>query len=150
MKTPQRFETAIHKLYTAFHNNSLHPECCKQCAVGTLLDGKEFWKHLSDDHGSYQLNYVGRVHEAMGRTFNGYSPSQLLQIERAFLRGCGYQLPLHHSHFTPTQPKDTDVLFEGLQAAIQVLYAMEGLDYDTSHLYGIPSEKITAKAYSIQ
>ena len=74
MKTTTRFEHAIKKLYLAFHNGYLNPECCKQCAVGNILDNKDFWKHLSDDHGSLQLNYTGSVHQNLGRRFNGYSP----------------------------------------------------------------------------
>lgn len=125
MKTTSRFEAAVQKLYTAFHNNSLNPECCTQCAVGSILGGSDAWRHLSDHHGSFQLNYVGKVHEMMGRRFNGYLPSELLRIENAFLKGCGYQLPLHHTHFKPLNPKDKDLLFDGLCATLTVLCKLD-------------------------
>lgn len=64
MNAPRRLERAIQKLYVAFHNNELHPECCKSCAVGNILDRTDAWKHLSDDHGSLHLNYIGNVHQA--------------------------------------------------------------------------------------
>lgn len=128
MKTTPRFEAAVQKLYTAFHNDSLHPECSKQCAVGTLLDNTDSWKHLSDEHGSLQLNYVGKVHQTIGRRFNGYSPFELLRIEQAFLRGCGYQLPLHHDHIRPLQPNEKNYLFDGLCEAITVLCKLDHLD----------------------
>lgn len=143
MKTTPRFETAVQKLYAAFHNDKLHPNCCKQCAVGTLLDHTDAWQHLSDDHGSLQLNYVGKVHEMMGRKFNGYRPSELLQIERAFLRGCGYQLPLRHNHFKPDPAGHHEALFEGLVATIQILCRLDGIadKMDISKMLQVPLKK---------
>ena len=128
MKTTPRFEVAVQKLYTAFHNNTLSPECCTQCAVGSILGGNDAWKHLSDHHGSFQLNYIGKVHEMMGRRFHGYLPSELLRIENAFLQGCGYQLPLHHSHFKPSNPKDKEVLLDGLFATLAMLCKLDGIE----------------------
>lgn len=127
MKTSQRLDSAIKKLYNAFHNNRLHPECCKQCAVGNILDNRDFWKHLSDDHGSVKLNYLGHVHQNLGRTFNGYSPLELMEIEATFLRGCGYKLPLHHKNKKPDNPTDQNVIFEGLCAVIALLCQMDGV-----------------------
>ena len=101
MKTSKRLDSAINKLYNAFHNNTLHPECCKQCAVGNILDNTNGWKHLSDHHGALELNYLGNIHQAFGRKFNGYTPLELLQIEATFLKACGYQLPLHHKNKKP-------------------------------------------------
>lgn len=81
MKTTPRLESALKKLYTAFHSDKLNPECCKQCAVGNILDQTDSWKHLSDSHGDLKLNYLGKVHQTLGRKFNGYSPFELLMIE---------------------------------------------------------------------
>ncbi|MBJ7879115.1 Na(+)-translocating NADH-quinone reductase subunit F [Gelidibacter salicanalis] len=137
MKTSHRLDLAIQKLYTAFHSNALHPECCKQCAVGNILDNTDAWKHLSDNHGSLQLNYVGLVHQNFGRTFNGYSPSELLQIEATFLRGCGYSLPLGHNGTKPKNPRSKVVFFEGLSATVALLCALDGIDniMDYSNLF---------------
>lgn len=126
MKTTLRFDQAIHKLYTAFHRNTLNPECCKQCAVGNLLDQSDAWKHFSEQHGSHHLSYVGQVHEALGRKFNGYRPSELLRIETAFLLGCGFSLPLHHKGDTPKFPTNKDTLFNGLEAAVAELCLLDG------------------------
>ncbi len=137
MKRTPRFEAAIDKLYAAFHDDTLNPECCTQCAVGSILDGNEAWKHLSDHHGSFTLNYVGKVHETMGRRFCGYLPSELLCIENAFLQGCGYQLPLHHAHFKPSNPQDKAILFDGLCATITVLCKLDTIEntMDVSALF---------------
>lgn len=127
MKTTRRFDDAINKLYVAFHNNHLNPEDCTACAVGNILDRRDFWKHLSDDHGSLNLNYVGRFHEMRGKRFNGYSPQEILQIEQAFLRGCGYELPFRHHHVRPKNPTDSNVLFQGLCAVVQFLCELDGI-----------------------
>lgn len=128
MITSERFENAIRKLYHAFHNDTLHPECTMQCAVGNICDNRDSWKHFSDTHGSLQLNYVGRVHEAFGRRFSGYIPSELLQIEAAFLNGCGYELPLRPNSFRPKNVLDKDILFDGLSAALDVLCKFDQID----------------------
>ncbi len=127
MKTTKRLDAALEKLYTAFHNNTLNPECCKQCAVGNICDNTDSWKHLSDGHGSLTLNYVGLVHQNLGRKFNGYTPLELLQIETEFLKGCGYTLPLHHKNARPKNPTSKATLFKGLSAAIAYLCALDGI-----------------------
>ena len=105
MQTPIRLEQAIIKLYKAFHNNTLDPENCAACAVGNILDNHDSWKHLSNEHGSLQLNYIGTVHQKLGRRFNGYSPQEILQVEKVFLEACGFRTPLCHYNKKPENPK---------------------------------------------
>ena len=126
MKTTIRFDNAIKKLYTAFYNNTLNPEDCNQCAVGNILDNKDSWKHLTDLHGSTRLNYVGLVHQNLGRRFNGYLPLELLKIEASFLKGCGYQLGRGYCH-KPDRYKDEDILFNGLCEVISILCELDGI-----------------------
>lgn len=133
MKTTQRFEEAIFKLYNAFHSGSLHPECACQCAVGNICDNNDSWKNLSDDHGSLRLNYVGRVNESFGKRLNGYLPSELLRIEQAFLKGCGYQVPLRFNHFKPDNPRDKEVQFNGLMQAITILCELDQIEDPTNY-----------------
>lgn len=123
MNTPKRLENALIKLYNAFHNNTLNPEDCTACAVGNILDNHDSWKHLSYQHGSLQLSYVGRVHQNLGRKFNGYSPQEILQIEKIFLEACGFKTPLCHYNPKPQNPTDKEVLFKGL--CIVVAYLCE-------------------------
>ncbi len=127
MKVTSRLESAIQKLYIAFHNGTLYPECCKQCAVGNILDRKDFWKHFSEDHGSLKLNYIGTIHQNLGRRYKGYSPEELLKIEHLFLKACGYELPLHFKNKKPDNPTDKDILFEGLSVVIDYLCALDGV-----------------------
>jgi hypothetical protein len=127
MKTSNRLEQAIKKLCIAFHTDKLHPECCMQCAVGNILDNKDSWKHLTDIHGSVKLNYVGMVHQNLGRKFNGYSPLEILQIESEFLKGCGYTGALYGSYAKPKDPTDKDILFNGLSSVINFLCILDSI-----------------------
>jgi hypothetical protein len=136
MKISNRFDNAVRKLYTAFHNNTLNPEDCKQCAVGNILDQKDSWRHLTDVHGSVRLNYVGLVHQNLGRKFNGYTPLELLQIESAFLKGCGYRLGRNYCH-KPDVISDKDILYNGLCEVVSILCELDGIKnvMDCSHLF---------------
>lgn len=127
MKTPERLEQALVKLYKAFHNNELNPEDCAACAVGNILDNHDSWKHLSNDHGSLELNYIGTVHQRLGRRFNGYTPKELLQIEKVFLEACGFQTPLCHYNSKPNNPTDKEVLFNGLNAVVSLLCKLDNV-----------------------
>lgn len=147
MKTSIRLNLAVKKLYLAFYNDELHPECCKQCAVGNILDNTDSWKHLSDNHGDLQLNYVGLVHQNLGRKFNGYTPLELLQIEATFLKACGYQLPLHHKNKKPIMiaigKTDKNMLFNGLTEVITLLCELDGVSniMDYTRLFEFKSEQ---------
>lgn len=127
MTLSPRLEMALSKLYNAFHNNELHPEYCTKCAVGNICDNLEFWQNFTDLHGSTQLNYVGIVNQKFGKRFYGYTPSELLQIEAAFLKGCGYTLPINTKNKKPLNPKDKTVLFNGLCETVAYLCKLDGL-----------------------
>lgn len=127
MKTTKRLDEALNKLYAAFHKNNLNAECCNYCAVGNICDNTDSWKHLSDSHGSLQLNYLGQVHQSLGRKFHGYTPLELLKIEAEFLKGCGYKLPLNHKNPKPKDPTSKETLFKGLCAAIEYLCFLDNV-----------------------
>jgi len=133
MSTSPRLDNALKKLYKAFHENTLHPECCKQCAVGNILDNTDSWKHLSDLHGSVVLNYIGLVNQNFGKRFNGYTPLELLQIEAEFLKGCGYTLPLNRKGKKPQNPTDNDTLFNGLCKTVEFLCKLDGIENVMDH-----------------
>lgn len=126
MKTTQRFNNAVKKLYDAFHNNTLNPGSCKQCAVGTILDNKDFWQHFTHQHGSTELTYVGVVHQKIGRTFMGYSPIELLQIEQVFLRACGFSVPITSKSAFPKN-FGKDHMFAGLEQVVAFLCQLDNI-----------------------
>jgi hypothetical protein len=127
MKTTKRLENALVKLYTAFHKNTLNPEDCTACAVGNILDNYDSWKHLSNEHGSVQLNYVGSVHQNLGRRFNGYSPMEILQVEKVFLEACGFKTPLCNYNQKPKNPTNKEVLFNALCAVVSLLCDLDNI-----------------------
>ncbi len=127
MTASNRFNNAVNKLYTAFHNNTLNPEDCTQCAVGNILDNNDSWKHMTDIHGSVRLNYIGLVHQNLGRRFNGYTPLELLKIEAAFLKGCGYKLGKYFCH-KPDNHKDKSILFNGLSEVVSTLCQLDKMN----------------------
>lgn len=126
METSQRFNEAVSKLYKAFHENNLKPMSFQHCAVGTILDNNHYWKEFSDTNGSLNLNYVGLVHQRLNRKFNGYSPLELLEIEKSFLQASGYQLPIHYHSFT-NKKKSKKKLFKGLEAVIAQLCIFDNI-----------------------
>ena len=150
MKTTKRLEQALIKLYNAYHNDRLNPEDCTACAVGNILDNHESWKHLTLQHGSLNLSYVGRVHQNLGRKFNGYTPNEILQIEKVFLEACGFKTPLCHYNKKPHNPTDKDVLFKGLNAVVDYLCKLDNIPnvMDYSKLFeqedGYPIYKLEA------
>lgn len=125
MTLSPRLEMALGKLYNAFHNDQLHPEYCTKCAVGNICDNLEFWHNFTDGHGSTKLNYIGLVNQNFGKRFYGYTPLELLQIETAFLRGCGYELPINRKNAKPKNPKDKGVLFNGLCETVAFLCRLD-------------------------
>jgi len=143
MNTSHRLERAIKKLYLAFHNNELHPECCKSCAVGNILDCTNAWQHLSDAHGSLKLNYLGNVHQMLNRRFNGYSPQELLHLEATFLEACGYELPFRRKNRRPENPEDKVILFQGLSAVIELLCKFDNVPnvMDYTKLFEVIDDK---------
>lgn len=125
IRTTKRFNRAIEKLYAAFHDGSLNPECCRQCAVGNICDNTDTWKHLTTAHGSGKLSYLGYLNETLGRKIYGFKPSELLKIETAFLKACGYAIPFKKS--TGPNKLTKDHLFDGLVAAVDALCEIENI-----------------------
>lgn len=136
MTLPVRLENAITKLYKAFHANELNPEYCTACAVGNICDNLDFWQYLTDAHGSLKLSYIGMVNQQFGKRFFGYTPAELLSIEVAFLEGCGYTLPLNGRHAKPENPKDKNILFDGLTQVIKLLCKLDGVK-DVTNYYKV-------------
>lgn len=152
MNFPKRLDDAIKKLYVAFHNNQLNPACCKKCAVGNILDNKDAWKNLTDIHGSGELNYLGKVHQNLGRKFNGYSPLELLQLEAVFLYACGYSIPFSRFGNKPKENLSKDILFKGLCAIVEYLCELDDIgnvmDYSEIFNYEIDQlQQYPIKAY---
>ena len=152
MRISGRMEQAIQKLYTAFHNDRLNPDCCCQCAVGNICDNRDYWKHFTDFHGSVKLNYVGKVNEAFGKKFNGYSPLELLKIEAEFLEGCGYSLPIDRRGKNAEIEITKEILFQGLSKVVSFLCVLDVVPdvMDCSRLFNYELEKKIDSDYCLK
>ena len=144
MKTSKRFDNAVAKLYTAFHNKTLNPDDCKQCAVGNILNNTDQWQHITDKHGTVSLNYVGLVNQRLERRFNGYTPLELLRIETAFLKGCGYLFSSKKRLHKPENINDDSVLFNGLCEVVSELCRLEHINnvMDCSELFNFEKKPV--------
>ncbi|MES2240454.1 MAG: Na(+)-translocating NADH-quinone reductase subunit F [Bacteroidota bacterium] len=69
MKTTKRFDEAVSKLYTAFHEGTLNAMDCKACAVGNMCDNTREWAY-----NNFKTN-------------TGYSALELKNIEGIFMNG---------------------------------------------------------------
>lgn len=125
MQLPTRLEGAISRLYKAYYQTELNPECPKNCAVGNICNNTDTWEHLTVAHGSLKLSYVGLVNENFGKRIFGYSPMELLQIEVVFLKGCGYQVPVNRNLKRPSKPANQDVLFDALCDTVEFLCKLD-------------------------
>jgi|SRR5699024_8261285 len=143
MKTSKRFDRAIEQLYRAFHDNTLNPECCRQCAVGNICYNTDTWRLLTPAHGSVELSYLGKLNETFGRKIGGYSPSELLGIEAVFLKALGYELPLTRESKKPLKPLSKDLLFWGLSETVSHLCRLDGISdvMDPSRLFDFEPER---------
>lgn len=111
MKTTERFEKAVTKLYTAFHDGLLNSFDCHSCAVGTICDGdnKWFFKILSRKIGD-PVFPSKKVIDSM------YSTFELGRIERIFVDN----VPSKYS-------KNKEYQFKGLCAVVEYLCELDGI-----------------------
>lgn len=78
MKTTKRFDRAVKKLYTAYHNDELDAMDCKHCAVGNLCDNNDNW---------YVTSLIGDENRVDPRfaEMTGYSSKELAEVEYRFI-----------------------------------------------------------------
>ena len=121
-----RFNIAINKLYGAYTSGKLNPDSVTHCVVGTICDHSPVWSFMIDNHRNPQLNTLGKLHQNFGKRFNGYTPSELLKIESAFLNGCDYHNLIGKDKRNIY--KNSDVIFNGLIAVISFLCQLEEIN----------------------
>ena len=89
MKTTKRFDSAVVKLYNAFHNGELNAMDCKMCAVGNMCDNNGDWDYLgvffSNDKRPSKFNDAKLLISS-----TGYSVEEVMNIEDIFIRDCNY------------------------------------------------------------
>lgn len=147
MKTTERFEKAVTKLYNAFHKGELNAMICSRCAVGNMCDNQTHWSAVSK--GSYGVclrNYVGKAKEVIDKT--GYSPAEINTIEWLFMWGVRPKENRIKRWMPLGMSKETK--FKGLCAVVEYLCELDGIpnimDYTSLFEY---NEKGSIKELSL-
>jgi hypothetical protein len=87
MKTTNRFENAVIKLYNAFHENRLNAMDCYACAVGNICDNKDDWKwqngFYTESFRHASVSQINLANEQIEKT--GYSRVELVKVEKLFM-----------------------------------------------------------------
>jgi hypothetical protein len=130
MKTTKRFEDAVTKLYTAFHNGELDAMDCKHCAVGNMCDNSSEWAN-----GVGNMTSFGESHRILNSFINktGYSNQELIKIEHIFLYGGEKHLFRNTisngdvRHGNKTKQEQLDLQFKGLCAVIEYLCELDNI-----------------------
>ena len=120
MEHSNRFTQAVTKLYNAFHKGELRASDCTKCAVGNICDNTSGWAYLSKSFGSGLLS-ENEEEIAIGIEFThetGYSPLEIVTIEKVFLDGC---------EWNGFNYNNQDNQYRGLCAVIEYLCELEGI-----------------------
>lgn len=128
MKTTERFERAVTKLYTAFHNGALNAMSCSKCAVGNICDGNKDWsdvvgcgnsidqvdhRHLKSVMDLYKNNFKSDFNKGLLTIKKtGYSPFEIAKIEALFLE---------------EHDASKDGEYKGLCAVVEYLCELDGI-----------------------
>ena len=72
---------------------------------------------------------------------------ELLKIEAIFLKSCGYSIPLNHLGTQPKNPKDKELLFNGLCDTVGFLCTLDGIEnvMDYSKLFKFEKDQAPNK-----
>jgi hypothetical protein len=128
MKTTKRFEDAVTKLYTAFHNGELDAMDCKHCAVGNMCNNSDEWINIG-------LHLIGSFYRISYDFINktGYSNQELNKIEYIFIYGGEKKLFLNNISNIDvrlgmqTKQEQLDLQFKGLCAVIEYLCKLDNI-----------------------
>ena len=121
-KTTERFDRAVKKLYTAFHEGTLNAGNCKHCAVGNIIGHGNWW-------GGSGLRYIELGKPARKKidlcdgdpNKSGYSLEELAKIEYLFIIG-------HAKNYSSyLYGLDKEDQFNGLCAVVEYLAELDGI-----------------------
>lgn len=121
MKTTKRFDNAIKKLYTAFHEGTLNMYYCSKCAVGNIL-GHHMW-HGKSVKAYLLFNKRCADEIIVESNDSGYSAEELARIEYVFIL----------AHEKLHNDKDKNYQFKGLCAVIEYLCELDGIPNVTDY-----------------
>lgn len=138
MNTTERFEKAVTKLYTAFHEGTLNAFTCEACAVGNILGHGHWFFHYPSD-----LEISDMLFKAPEENESGYSTLELMKVETLFLS----EWPEYERRKTDANGRDKEIQFKGLCAVIEYLCELDGIPnvMDYSSLFEYNSDNTPKK-----
>jgi hypothetical protein len=147
MKTTERFDNAVRKLYTAFHEGTLDAMDCEHCAVGNLCDNRRDWFSLN----GLPIGDTQRIPDTF-RQNTGYSNQELVVIEHLFIYGtkpapgCKFYNTISNPEVESglrAKQEQRELQFQGLCAVVEYLAELDGIPnpFDLSELFGYDKAK---------
>lgn len=110
MKTTERFDNAVTKLYNAFHKGELNAYSPCACAVGNMLDNTSFI-------GGYYPGAGLREVKSIENKDIGYSGIELYHVERIFIK----------CHIGQINLTLVEKQFKGLCAVVEYLFELDNI-----------------------
>lgn len=138
MKTTERFEKAVSKLYTAFHKGELDAMDCSACAVGNIV-GHSDWDGWAFNR--IGARFIGleepKVFSFRYPTDSDYTSEELKIIEYVFLK--------EWDNAKSANGKDKEIQFKGLCAVVEYLCELDNIpnvmDYSSLFEYDKETNK---------
>lgn len=139
MNITKRFDEAVNKLYTAYHNNTLNAMDCQHCAVGNLCNNDVSWAGGRTAPGRVggSVIYWDRYKPQNFINPTQYTFEELIDIERAFLFGNSkkgelikFRNIISNNDVTShqnTKQKQKELQFQGLCAVIEYLANLDNI-----------------------
>jgi hypothetical protein len=117
MKTTERFDKAVTKLYNAFHENRLNGMDCKACAVGNMCDNVDYWTNWSSYKKRKEISIK-----------IGYSFVEIDNIESLFMFGVKIN-EIEESKWDVgnKEHKGKETQFKGLCAVVEYLCELDNI-----------------------
>jgi len=128
MKTTERFENAVMKLYKAFHNNELNALDCKAFAVGNICNNKDEWGK------SFTLvskaEYIDYSNDSANKLIkeSGYSHIELAIVEQLFVNGYNFSKNIQVFNMPNSLDQNSkENQFKGLCAVVEYLAKLDNI-----------------------
>lgn len=128
MKTTERFDRAVMKLYNAFHENRLNGLDCAACAVGNICDNNGDWaRSFSLIIDENYINYTSKKANSVIKK-TGYSHVELANIEQLFVNGYNFIKDTQVFEYPDLKIQNSkETQFKGLCAVIEYLCELDNI-----------------------
>ncbi len=120
MKTTERFDRAVKKLYPAFHEGTLNAFDCWDCAVGNIVGHGNWAMHVLDRRYREEPKLLQTACNFKVPEHEDYSQHEIIKIEYVFLMEW-FKAKSHDG-------KDKHIQFKGLCAVVEYLCELDSIE----------------------